>query len=147
MASPEERSHCRFFKGAVNTPSGPKPAWYIILDASNQAEAERLGVNFSRNCRTRAMLARPATASLRRHVSFESGVVDFSPDRVLVAGSEDHAFPPRQAQPGSVGDANYSPLVRVDGIVYDAPVIAAAVDDADINSRRATRTTSSCMTR
>ncbi|TLY57740.1 MAG: hypothetical protein E6K48_14535, partial [Gammaproteobacteria bacterium] len=36
------------FKGAVKTPSGLKPAWYIILDAGNQAEAERLGVNFSK---------------------------------------------------------------------------------------------------
>src|SRR6267378_6855514 len=36
------------FKGAVKTPSGLKPAWYIILDAGDQAEADRLGVNFSR---------------------------------------------------------------------------------------------------
>jgi len=36
------------FKGAVKTPSGPKPAWYIILDAGNQDEATRLGVNFSK---------------------------------------------------------------------------------------------------
>src|SRR6266853_4490652 len=36
------------YKGAVNTPSGLKPAWYIILDAGDQAEAERLGVNFSK---------------------------------------------------------------------------------------------------
>src|SRR5882724_3153746 len=25
------------FKGAVNTQTGPKPAWYVILDAGNQA--------------------------------------------------------------------------------------------------------------
>src|SRR6266436_5548148 len=36
------------FKGAVNTPSGLRPAWYVILDAGNQAEADRLGVNFSK---------------------------------------------------------------------------------------------------
>src|SRR5205807_9728697 len=36
------------FKGAVKTPSGLKPAWYVILDAGNQAEAVRLGVNFSK---------------------------------------------------------------------------------------------------
>src|SRR6267378_2728390 len=121
------------FKGAVNTPTGPKPAWYIILDAGNQAEAERLGVNFSKKLPNAGDAARPATRRADGTFLFESGVVDFSPDRVLVAGSEDHAFPPRQAQPGSIGDADYSPLVRVDGIVYDAPVIAAAVEDADIN--------------
>ena len=32
------------YKGAVNTPFGLKPVWYIILDAGDQAEAERLGV-------------------------------------------------------------------------------------------------------
>jgi len=42
-------------------------------------------------------------------------------------------FPPSVAQPGSVGDEDYSPLVLVDGIIYDAPVVAAAVDDAFIN--------------
>src|SRR5438445_6728601 len=36
------------FKGAVKTSSGLKPAWYIILDAGDPAEAERLGVNFSK---------------------------------------------------------------------------------------------------
>jgi hypothetical protein len=121
------------FKGAVNTPSGLKPAWYIILDAGNQAEAERLGVNFSKKLPNAGSAARPATRRSDGTFLFESGVVDFSPNRVVVAGPEERAFPPAQAQPGSVGDADYSPLVRVDGIVYDAPVVAAAVDDADIN--------------
>jgi hypothetical protein len=121
------------FKGAVNTPSGLKPAWYIILDAGNQAEAERLGVNFSKKLPNAGSAARPATRRSDGTFLFESGVVDFSPNRVVVAGPEERAFPPARAQPGSVGDADYSPLVRVDGIVYDAPVVAAAVDDADIN--------------
>jgi len=50
-----------------------------------------------------------------------------------VAGSQEKPFPPSVAQPGSVGDEDYSPLVLVDGIIYDAPVVAAAVDDAFIN--------------
>jgi len=121
------------FKGAVQTPSGLKPAWYVILDAGNQAEAERLGVNFSKKLPNAGDAARPATRRSDGTFLFQSGVVDFSPNRVVVPGSEARAFPPKQAQPGSVGDANYSPLVRVDGIVYDAPIVAAAVDDADIN--------------
>src|SRR5712664_1700589 len=121
------------FKGAVKTPSGLKPAWYIILDAGDQAEADRLGVNFSKKLHNAGDAARAATRRADGTFLFDSGLVDFSPDRVVVAGSEDHAFPPRQAQPGSIGDADYSPLVLVDGIIYDAPVVAAAVDDADIN--------------
>src|SRR5882762_746061 len=121
------------FKGAVKTPSGLKPAWYIILDAGDQAEADRLGVNFSRKLRNAGDAARPATRRADGTFLFESGIVDFSPDRLVIPGPEDRPFPPRVAQPGSVGDANYSPLVRVDGIVYDAPIIAAAVENAAVN--------------
>ena len=121
------------FKGAVNTPFGRKPAWYIILDAGDQAEAERLGVNFSKKLHNAGDAARPATLRADGTFLFESGLVDFSPDRQLEAGSRERPFPPSIAQPGSVGDADYSPLVNVGGIIYDAPVIAAAVEDAFIN--------------
>src|SRR5216684_4008007 len=121
------------FKGAVNTPTGPKPAWYVILDAGNQAEAERLGVNFSKKLPNAGDAARPATRRSDGTFLFEAGIVDFSSNRVLVPGPENRAFPPTVAQPGSVGDENYSPLVRVDDIVYDAPIVAAAVEDAAIN--------------
>src|SRR5712671_5658004 len=72
------------FKGAVNTPSGLKPAWYIILDAGDQAEAERLGVNFSKKLHNAGDAARPATRRSDGTFLFESGVVDFSPNRVVV---------------------------------------------------------------
>ncbi len=114
------------FKGAVNTPSGLKPAWYIILDAGDQAEAERLGVNFSKKLHNAGDAARTATRRADGTFLFDSGVVDFRPNREVVAGSKDKPFPPSVAQPGSVGDADYSPLVLVDGIIYDAPVVAAA---------------------
>jgi len=121
------------FKGAVKTPSGLKPAWYIILDAGDQAEADRLGVNFSKKLPNAGDAARPATLRADGTFLFESGIVDFSPNRLVVPGREDRPFPPSIFQPGSVGDANYSPLVNVDGIVYDAPVIAAALEDSAIN--------------
>jgi len=121
------------FKGAVKTPSGLKPAWYIVLDVGNQAEADRLGVNFSKKLPNAGDAARPATLRNDGTFLFESGLVDFSPDRVVVPGPEDRPFPPKIAQPGSVGDENYSPLVNVDGIIYDAPIVAAAVEDAVIN--------------
>src|SRR5712692_4833175 len=121
------------FKGAVNTPSGLKPAWYIILDAGDQAEAERLGVNLSKKLHNAGDAARPATLRADGTFLFESGLVDFSPNRQVQAGSQEKPFPPSIANPGSVGDADYSPLVRANGIVYDAPVIAAAVDDSQIN--------------
>lgn len=52
------------------------------------------------------------------------GTVDFSPVRVLIQGSS-MAFPPSTAIPGSVGDADYSPLlVMPNGIVYNVPQVA-----------------------
>ena len=123
------------YKGAVNTPAGLRPAWYIILDAGNQAEADRLGVNFSKKLRVANTgdAARPATLRADGTFLFASGIVDFSPSRLVVPGPEKRPFPPKHAQPGSVGDADYSPLVSANGIIYDAPIIAAAVEDADIN--------------
>src|SRR5258708_7429074 len=121
------------FKGAVKTPSGLKPAWYIVLDAGDQPEAHRLGVNFPQKLRNAGDAARKATLRADGTFLFESGSVDFSPNRVVVPGADDRPFPPREAQPGSVGDADYSPLVDAGGIIYDAPIIAAAVEDAVIN--------------
>src|SRR5258708_11011344 len=105
----------------------------MVLDAGDQAEADRLGVNFSKKLRNGGDAARPATLRADGTFLFESGSVDFSPNRVVVPGADDRPFPPREAQPGSVGDADYSPLVDAGGIIYDAPIIAAAVEDTVIN--------------
>jgi hypothetical protein len=121
------------FKGAVKTSSGLKPAWYIILDAGDKDEAERLGVNFSKKLHNAGDAARPATRRDDGTFLFESGLVNFTPNREVQAGSKEKPFPPSIANPGSVGDADYSPLVRAGDIVYDAPIIAAAVEDAQIN--------------
>jgi hypothetical protein len=122
------------FKGAVKTTSGLKPAWYVILDAGDQGEADRLGVNFSKKLHNGAAAARPATIRADGTFLFESGLVDFTPNRVVVPGDDDRPFPPRQARPGSVGDDDYSPLVLANnGVIYDAPIVAAAVDEATIN--------------
>src|SRR5438132_2505537 len=63
------------YKGAVNTPSGLRPAWYVILDAGNQAEADRLGVNFSKKLRVANVgdAARPATLRDDGTFLFQSG--------------------------------------------------------------------------
>jgi hypothetical protein len=122
------------FKGAVKTSSGLRPAWYVILDAGDAGEADRLGVNFSKKLHNATAAARAATIRADGTFLFESGLVDFTPNHVVVPGDDDRPFPPRQAAPGSVGDNDYSPLVLANnGVIYDAPIVAAAVDDAQIN--------------
>src|SRR5438309_3362651 len=122
------------FKGAVKTSSGLRPAWYVILDAGDAGEADRLGVNFSKKLHNATAAARAATIRADGTFLFESGLVDFTPTHVVVPGDDDRPFPPRQAAPGSVGDDDYSPLVLANnGVIYDAPIVAAAVDEAHIN--------------
>ena len=86
------------FKGAVQTASGLKPAWYVILDAGDQGEADRLGVNFSKKLHNGAAAARPATIRADGTFLFESGLVDFTPNRVVVPGDDDRPFPPPPGQ-------------------------------------------------
>jgi hypothetical protein len=117
----------------VQTPTGLLPAWYIILDASTQEEADRLGVNLAEKLANAGTAARTAMIRPDGTFLFESGLVDFSPQRVLVPGPSSRPFPPRDARPGSVADEDYSPLVTVGGVTYDAPIVAAAVEDASIN--------------
>jgi hypothetical protein len=121
------------YKGEVQTPSGPRPAWYVLLDASDEAEADRLGLNFAEKLSNAGDGARLATQRADGTFLFDAGVVDFSPDRILEPGRGRNPFPPRFAQPGAVGDADYSPLVTVGGITYDAPIVAAAMEDGMVH--------------
>jgi hypothetical protein len=60
-------------------------------------------------------------------ITFTAGAVDFSPERNVVPAEGDAPFPPAEFQPGSVGDENYSPLVRIENAgnhVYNAPIVA-----------------------
>ncbi len=104
------------------------PVWYVITDTTDEANAKALGVNFSAKLNYAATGQAVRTATLRKGglLVFDQGTVDFRPVLNVVPGSP-NAFPPRVAQAGSVGDMNYSPLVRITnagGHIYNAPVIA-----------------------
>src|ERR687895_1291371 len=87
----------------------------IVTEVSERAEARRLGVNWSPLLEN--ALGTQAVQDATRTdgtVVFE-GTVDFGPNRVVVPGPEGSEFPPTVSEPGSVGDAEYSPLFSVDG--------------------------------
>ncbi len=112
-----------------------KPVWYILTDVDDQQVATLLGLNFSAKLTNAGPGARKANFDNNGDLIFNAGTVDFSPHRVIRAGAPE-AFPPSVAQPGSVGDAKYSPLVRIQnagGIIYDAPIVAFGVEASDIN--------------
>lgn len=100
--------------------SSTGPFWYVVIDASNSAAADRFGVNVAQKLENA-----PTDAVQAGH--FDNGVlvvgagVDFTPARSVADG-----------KPGSVGDPGYTPLVRLpDGTVLDAPQIANATGRHD----------------
>jgi hypothetical protein len=112
--------------------------WYILTDVNNRAEAKRLGLEYAPSL-TKAGTAHSTRTAMENKdgsFTFEAGTVDFSPKFALEAGVMPNLFPPRVATPGSVGDADYSPFVRVtnrNGLIYNAPVVAFNVDAKQIS--------------
>lgn len=110
-----------------------RKVWYILTDTDDKGNADALGINYASKL-TYANVgkgARKATLEMNGTLTFESGTVDFKPERGLVPGNASNPFPPKSATPGSVGDANYSPLVVIanaGGHIYNAPMIAFNVD-------------------
>ena len=115
-----------------------RAVWYILTDTSDQANAEALGLNHSAKLAYAAVgkAARNATLGTDATLTFDRGTVDFTPEHQLVPGDAPNPFPPKVAEPGSVGDADYSPLVQIansGNAVYNAPVVAFDVDAAELD--------------
>ncbi len=116
-----------------------RSVWYIITDADNRTEAERLGVVYAPELMNAAHTAgvRSGTWNQNMRLVFDSGVVDFKPTQRLVPGDAPHAFPPKSFQPGSIGDSAYSPFAAVETpigqVVYNAPMLAFNVDSKSIS--------------
>ena len=112
--------------------------WYILTDTNDKGNADALGLSYSAKL-TYADVGRGArVAHLEKDTSltFRSGAVDFSPERVVTPGDAPNFFPPKEAQPGSVGDENYSPLVRIENagnFIYNAPIVAYDVEPEALN--------------
>jgi hypothetical protein len=112
-----------------------KNVWYILTDVDDSGVAAQLGLNYSNKLTFAANGARTANLDANGDLVFDKGTVDFSPVRKLVAGPAGAEFPPVSAQPGAVGDKNYSPLVRVlndGGTIYNAPIVAFGVQANEI---------------
>ena len=119
-----------------------KTVWYVLTDASNQGVADELGLNFAPKLDNAAVgcdtCVQTVTLKGAPGNDFGEGVLqfqgapDFSPARVLKAGPT--GFPPATATPGAVGDAKYSPFIRIAGssTVYNAPIVATGDGPFDV---------------
>ena len=113
-----------------------KNVWYILTDVDDPNVAAELGLNFSAKLTFASNAARTANLAADGTLVFDKGTVDFSPVRNIVPGPTGAEFPPVSAQPGAVGDAQYSPFVQVvnaGGVIYNAPIVAFGVDANKIN--------------
>jgi len=113
------------------------PVWYILTDTTDEGNANALGLNHSPKLAYANVEGAVRTATLAQDLTliFDQGAVDFAPERRISPGFGDEPFPPVVAEPGSVGDAAYSPLVRIEnagGHIYNAPIIAQGVEAEEL---------------
>ena len=87
--------------------------WYVLLDVDNADVAAELGLNFSAKMSFMANASRTANLDQNGNLVFDKGTVDFSPVRSITPGPVGREFPPVAAQPGAVGDRDYSPFVQI----------------------------------
>ncbi len=92
-----------------------RKVWYVLTDTTDRQNADALGLGFSSklNYANVGRACRVATLEKDATLVFDSGTVDFKPEYKIAPGDGPNAFPPKVAQPGSVGDRDYSPLVRI----------------------------------
>jgi hypothetical protein len=107
-----------------------RTVWYVVTDSSDQADATSRGVNFA------PKLANAVGTGGIQTVTVNNGVIDFPAtvtfggQRVLVPGPA--GFPPNQAEPPSIGEPGYSPLIQLpNGIVLNASHVANDTGQAD----------------
>lgn len=108
---------------------GPSGAatYFIITECADFDLARLMGVNYA------PKLANGRGTAGVQNVTMESGMikfkgeVDFSPVRTLAPGPFPMTFPPSVAIPGSVGDAEYSPLIIMpSGLAMSVSIVANA---------------------
>jgi hypothetical protein len=124
------------YRGQMTT---GESVWYVITDTNDEANAAALGLNFSSKLSYADVgnAVRPATLGADFVVTFERGTVDFSPEHSITPGEAPNYFPPVAFQPGAIGDADYTPLMRLanaGGYIYNAPIVAFNVDADTLNA-------------
>jgi len=116
-----------------------EPVWFIITDATDRDLADLHGVPYSAKLAygLTGRATRRATIEKDGSFTFAAGRVDFRPARSIVPGPAEAPFPPKSFQPGSVGDAAYTPLVLIENsaksVILNAPVLSQA-SEAELNA-------------
>jgi hypothetical protein len=114
-------------------------AWFVITDTTDENLANLHGLVYSPKLSygLTGRAAREATIAADGTFVFDGGKVDFSPERSVTPAASPNFFPPKAFQPGSVGDADYSPLVHIKNaskdVLFNAPMLAFNVSEEKLN--------------
>ncbi|MEJ0093930.1 MAG: hypothetical protein WDN46_10950 [Methylocella sp.] len=114
--------------------------WFVLTDVTDENLANLHGINYSPKLAyaLTGKASREATIDPDGAFVFNAGKVDFSPDHAVTPGAAPNFFPPKSAQPGSVGDADYTPLVHIENaakdVLFNAPMLAFNVDETKLNT-------------
>lgn len=137
--------HVDLERGTVTLPlrrgqlANGTPQWFIITDTSDENLSNLHGVNYSPKMAygLTGNASRDATIQQNGTFTFARGAVDFRPAQALTPGAQPTPFPPASFQPGSVGDAFYTPLISITNagkaVVMNAPVLSQA-SEAELNA-------------
>lgn len=115
------------------------PVWFIVTDTTDENLSNLHGVNYAPKMAygLTGVAARHATIERDGSFTFNTGSVDFKPVLGVTPGPANAPFPPAKFQPGSVGDATYTPMVYIDnsakGVLFNAPVVSQATE-AELNT-------------
>jgi len=112
--------------------------WYIVTDTDDKENADALGLNFSPKLTyaDTGRAVRKATLESGLKLVFESGTVDFAQKRSITPGDAPNFFPPKEFHPPSIGDKDYTPLVKITNAgehIYNAPMVAYNVSADTLN--------------
>ena len=122
---------------------GAETVWYVVTESSDREDANRRQVHYA------PKLANAKGTDAVEKVKMVDGIIEFTgsvlftPGRTVVAGPT--GFPPKEAKPGAIGEASYTPLVELpDGTVLNAPHIKNGTGEhnrlvsIDLANRKAT---------
>jgi hypothetical protein len=113
--------------------------WFVITDTTDENLANLHGLVYSPKLSygLTGKASREATIDPDGTFVFDKGKVDFSPERSVTPGAAPNFFPPKAFQAGSVGDADYSPLVHIKNaakdVIFNAPMVAFNVSAEKLN--------------
>ncbi len=112
-------------------PSG-NPTYFIITEGADYEVAKLMGLNYAPKLVNGRGTAGSQQVTIENGMIKFKGDVDFTPVRSLTPGPFPMTFPPATAQPGSVGDAEYSPVIVLpSGSVMSASIVANSTGNHD----------------